>query len=71
MPNVMPCPSAVHITLVYLGNRVFLDTTVSKKGSPKISFKQELPLSHPQPPTLTPREKRQRKWDERRAESLE
>ena len=30
-----------------------------------------MPLSHPQPPTLTPREERQRKWDERRAESWE
>ena len=33
-----------------------------------MSFVQELPLSHPQLPTLTPREERQRKWDERRAE---
>ena len=30
-----------------------------------------MPLSHPQPPILTLREERQRKWDERRAESLE
>ena len=67
-PNVMPSPSAVHITLVYLGNKVFQDTTVSKKDPPQILFKQELPLSHPQPPTLTPRKERQRKWDERRAE---
>ena len=34
-PNVMPSPSAVHITFVYLGNKVFQDTTVSKKGPPK------------------------------------
>ena len=39
-----------------------------RRGPPKISLKQELPLSHPQPPTLTPREERQRKQDERRAE---
>ena len=39
MPNAMPSPSAVHITLVYLRNRVFRDTTVSKKGPPKIVFK--------------------------------
>ena len=67
----MPSPSAVRITLVYLGNKVFQNTTVMKKGPPKISFKQELPLSGPQPPTLTPREERQRKWDERRAQSLQ
>ena len=34
MPNAMPSPSAVHITLVYLRNKVFRDTTVSKKGPP-------------------------------------
>ena len=35
MLNVMPSPSAVHMTQVYLGNKVFRDTMVSKKGSPK------------------------------------
>ena len=34
MPNEMPSPSAVHITLIYLRNKVFRDTTVSKKGPP-------------------------------------
>ena len=38
MPNVMPSPSAVHITLVYLGNKVLRDTTVSKKGPPQNSI---------------------------------
>ena len=34
MPDVVPSPSAVHMTLVYLRNKVFRDTTVSKKGPP-------------------------------------
>ena len=76
MPNVMPSPSAVHITLVYLGNKVFSDTTVSKKGPPKIVFEQAMPQctrasSCTQLPP-TPREEWQRKWDERKlAESLD
>ena len=66
-PNAMPSPSAVHMTLVYLRNKVFRDTTVSKKGPPKIQFKQEMPTSfHTQPPP-TPREEQQRKQDERKA----
>ena len=67
MPNAMPNPSAVHMTLVYLGNKVFRDTTVSKKGPPKIQFKQEMPTSsHTQPPP-TPREEWKRKRDKRKA----
>ena len=38
MPNTMPSPSAVHITLVHLGNKVFRDTMVSKKGPPQNSI---------------------------------
>ena len=34
IPNGMPSPDAVHMTLVYLGSKVFRDTTVSKKGPP-------------------------------------
>ena len=63
----MPSPSAIHMTLVYLRNKVFRDTTVSKKGPPRIHFKQQLPKSsHTQPPP-TPREEQQRKQDERKA----
>ena len=62
MPNVMPSPSAIHMTLVYLGNKVFKDTTVSKKGPPK-----QLPKSSCTQPPPTPREEWQRKQDERKA----
>ena len=62
----MPSPSAVHITLVYLRNKVFRDTTVSKKGPPKIVFKQEMPPSSHTQPASTPREEQQRKWDKRK-----
>ena len=53
---------AIHMTLVYLRNKVFRDTTVSKKGPPpQIQFKQEMPTSsHTQPPP-TPRKEWQRK----------
>ena len=64
LPNVMPSPSAIHMTLVYLGNNVFQGTTISKKEPPTIQFNQELPKScHTQPPkpTPTPREEWQRK----------
>ena len=65
----MPHPGAVHITLVYLRNKV-LDTTVSKKGPPKIVFKQAMPqctrASSRTQPLPTPREEQQRKWDERK-----
>ena len=69
-PNVMPSPSAVHITLVYLRNKVFRDTMVPKKGSLKIVFKKAMlqctrASSCTQLPP-TPREEWQRKWDERK-----
>ena len=35
MPNAMPSPSAVQMTLVHLRNKVLRDTTVSKKGPPQ------------------------------------
>ena len=61
LPNIMPSPLAIHMTLVDLRNKVFRDTTISKKGPPKIQFKQDLPPpSHTQPPP-TPREEQQRK----------
>ena len=58
------------MTLVYLGNKVFRDNTISKKGPPTIQFKQELPKSshtQPQKPTTTPREEQQKQQDERKA----
>ena len=45
-PTAFPSPSAVHITLVYLGNSIFRDTTtLSKKcpPPPHIDFNQPLP----------------------------
>ena len=44
-PTVFSSPSAVHITLVYLGNKVFHDTTKKAMKFPPlhISFHQPLP----------------------------
>ena len=45
-PTAFPSPSAVHITLVYLGNSIFRNTTtLSKKcpSPPHIDFNQTLP----------------------------
>ena len=41
-PTAFPSPSAVHITLVYLGNKVFQDTTkkAMKSPPPHIDFNQ-------------------------------
>ena len=41
MPNAMPSPSAVHMTLRYLGNKVFRDTMVSKEGPPKSNLSKK------------------------------
>ena len=38
LPNIMQSPLAVHMTLVYLRNKVFRDTTISKKGPPKYNL---------------------------------
>ena len=45
-PTAFPSPSTVHITLVYLGNSIFRDTTTLAKKCPPpphIDFSQPLP----------------------------
>ena len=56
-------PSAVHITLVYLGNSIFRDTTtLSKKcpPPPHIDFNQPLPQD------TTPRAAHHKNWKEQK-----
>ena len=62
-PTAFPSPSAVHITLVYLGNSIFRDTmTLSKKCSqpPHIDFNQPLPQD------TTPRAAHYNNWEEQK-----
>ena len=40
-PNAMPSPSAVHMTLVHLRNKIFRDITVSQKGLPKYNLSKK------------------------------
>ena len=61
-------PSAVHITLVYLGNSIFKDTTTLAKKCPPpphIDFNQPLPQD------TTPRAACHNNWEEQRQQQQE
>ena len=67
-PTAFCIPSAVHLTLVYLGNSIFRDiTTLTKKCPPPhhIDFNQHLPQD------TTPREAHHRKWEEQKQQQQE
>ena len=52
-PTAFPSPSTVHITLVYLGGKVFRDTTKKAMKSPPLPH---IEFNEPLPGHITPRE---------------